>query len=42
LVIAAGLNPVAAVEEAGVPTISHALTDVFDYEKLVDVNEVSA
>lgn len=42
LVIAAGLNPVAAVEEAGIPTISHALTDVFDYEKLVDVNEVSA
>ncbi|MBD3177273.1 MAG: DUF128 domain-containing protein [Armatimonadia bacterium] len=41
LVIAAGLNPVAAVEEAGVPTASHALTSLFDYQDLVDVNEVA-
>lgn len=42
LVIAAGLNPVAAVEEAGVPTTSHALTAVFNYEQLVDANEIPA
>jgi len=40
LVIAAGLNPVAAVEEAGIPTSSHALTALYPYEQLVDANEL--
>ncbi len=40
LVIAAGLNPVAAVEEAGIPTVSHALTAVYRHESLVDVSSL--
>jgi len=40
LVIAAGLNPVAAAEEAGIPTSSHALTALYPYERLVDANDL--
>jgi len=40
LVIAAGLNPIAAIEEAGIPTVSHALTTLVEFDQLVDVNEL--
>jgi len=35
LVVVGGLNPVAAVEEAGIETHNKALTGLFDYEQLV-------
>jgi len=40
LVIAAGLNPIAAVEESGIPTRSHAMTAMFSFEALTDVNDL--
>lgn len=35
-----GLNPMAAVEEAGFPTASHALFTVFDFNKLIHYEEL--
>jgi repressor of nif and glnA expression len=32
--VAGGLNPAAAVEEAGIPTSNYALSTLFEYEKL--------
>lgn len=40
LVIAAGLNPVAALEESGIPTMSHAMTTTTTYDELTDINEL--
>ena len=34
MVIVGGLNPVAALEEAGIPTESHAMSTMFEYSKL--------
>ena len=41
MVISAGLNPIAAVEEARIPTRSHAMAAVEDFEHLTDINELS-
>jgi len=41
MVISAGLNPIAAVEEARIPTRSHAMATVEDFEHLTDINELS-
>lgn len=40
MVISAGLNAIAAVEESGIPTRSHAMTTTVDYEELTDVNDI--
>ncbi|NPV46270.1 MAG: DUF128 domain-containing protein [Armatimonadetes bacterium] len=37
IVVCAGLNPVAAAEEAGIPTVSKALATVFEYTDLQPV-----
>jgi repressor of nif and glnA expression len=42
LVVVGGLNPVAAVEEAGIETHNRALTGLFDFEQLVPFEELSA
>ena len=34
LVVAAGLNPIAAVEGAGIPTENHAMTALYKFDKL--------
>lgn len=40
LVLPGGLNPAAAVEEAGIPTESAALSTLFPFEKLISYKEV--
>lgn len=35
MIVAGGLNPAAAVEEAGIPTSNYALSTLFEYEKLI-------
>jgi repressor of nif and glnA expression len=35
MVIVGGLNPVAALEEAGVPTESNAMSTMYEYSKLM-------
>jgi len=42
LVVVGGLNPVAAVEEAGIETHNRALTGLFDFEKLVPFQELAS
>jgi repressor of nif and glnA expression len=34
IVVVGGLNPIAALEEAGIPTESHAMSTMYDYTKL--------
>ena len=41
LVVLGGLNPVAAVEEAGIPTHNKALTGMFEFERLVPYQELT-
>lgn len=40
LVVVGGLNPLAAVEEAGIPTHNRALTGLFEFERLVSFREL--
>jgi len=40
LVVVGGLNPVAAVEEAGIPTTSKALTELWDFRDLVPFEQL--
>jgi repressor of nif and glnA expression len=40
IVIVGGLNPVAALEESGIPTESHATSTLFEYSKLISFKEV--
>ena len=42
VVLAGGLNPVAAVVEAGIEVESHAMSAVLDYRKLVQFNYLLA
>jgi hypothetical protein len=42
LVVLAGLNPLAAVQEAGIPTQNRALTTLFEFERLVSFRELPA
>jgi repressor of nif and glnA expression len=39
LVVAAGLNPIAAVEESGTPTENHAMAELYDFDKLVHLGD---
>ena len=41
LVIAGGLNPVAAVEEAGIETENFALSQLFEFERLTHYSEMA-
>jgi len=40
LVVVGGLNPVAAVQEAGIPTYSKALTGLYEFERLASFREL--
>ncbi len=40
IIVAGGLNPIAAVEEAGIPTASHALSTLYSFEKLFHFREL--
>jgi repressor of nif and glnA expression len=42
MVLLGGLNPMAAVEEAGVEIETHAMSTLVDYEKLVSFDELAA
>lgn len=42
LVIVGGLNPLAAVQEAGIPTQNRALTGLFEFERLTSFRELPA
>ncbi len=39
MIVVGGLNPVAAVEESGIPTETMAMSTLFDYSKLLGFNE---
>jgi len=39
MIVSGGLNPVAAVEESGISTESHAMSTLYEYSKLSDFNE---
>ncbi len=39
IVIVGGLNPIAAVEEAGIPTESRAMSTLYEYSKLISFKE---
>jgi len=39
IVIVGGLNPIAAVEEAGIPTESKAMSTLYEYSKLISFKE---
>ena len=41
LIVNGGLNPLAAVEESGIPTHNVALSQLFPFEKLVHFTELS-
>jgi HTH-type transcriptional regulator, global nitrogen regulator NrpRI len=40
LIINAGLNPIAAIEESGVATTNFAINTLFDFEKMLHYNEM--
>ena len=42
LIVAGGLNPAAALEEAGIPCSNFAMSTLFDFEKLIHYREVGA
>lgn len=42
LVVLGGLNPIAAVHEAGIPTRSKALTGLYEFERLASFRELPA
>jgi repressor of nif and glnA expression len=39
MIVAGGLNPVAAVEESGISTETHAMSTLYEYSKLSNFNE---
>lgn len=39
MIVAGGLNPVAAVEESGISTDTHAMSTLYEYSKLLSFNE---
>jgi len=41
LIVAGGLNPLAAVEESGIPTTNMALHTLFDFNRLIPYTELS-
>jgi len=41
MIVVGGLNPVAAVEEAGVQTYTSAISTLYDYQVMVDFEEIS-
>ena len=41
IVVVGGLNPVAALEEQGIPTESKAMSTLFDYSRLVPFNSIA-
>lgn len=40
IVVVGGLNPIAALEESGIPTESHAMSTMYEYAKLKSFKEV--
>ena len=40
MILLGGLNPVAAVEEAGIKVESHAMSAVLEYQKLIKFREI--
>ncbi|MEW6237413.1 MAG: NrpR regulatory domain-containing protein [Candidatus Omnitrophota bacterium] len=40
LIVTGGLNPLAAVEEAGIPTANYALASLIDFEKMIHYKEL--
>jgi repressor of nif and glnA expression len=40
MILIGGLNPIAAVHEAGIDVTSHAMSTVVDYKELVDYEEL--
>ena len=40
MIVCAGLNAIAAVEEARIATVSHAMATICDYEQLTDIDDV--
>jgi len=40
IVVVGGLNPIAALEEAGIPTETHAMSAMYEYSKLVSFKEI--
>ena len=40
MVLLGGLNPVAAVEEAGIETENYAMSTVMEYRELINLKEV--
>jgi repressor of nif and glnA expression len=40
MILIGGMNPVAAVEEAGIEAENHAMSTVIDYKELVNINEL--
>jgi hypothetical protein len=39
IVVVGGLNPVAALEEAGIPTESRAMSTLYEYSKLISFKD---
>ena len=42
VIVAGGLNPASAVEEAGIPTTNHALSCLYEFGDLAHYTELSA
>ncbi|HXK93779.1 MAG TPA: NrpR regulatory domain-containing protein [bacterium] len=40
MIVTGGLNPVAAIEEAGIPTLSYALSTLYEFEKMTHYQEL--
>lgn len=40
MILVGGMNPVAAVEEAGIEAENHAMSTVIDYKELVNINDI--
>jgi repressor of nif and glnA expression len=39
MIIVGGLNPIAALEEAGIPTESRAMSTLYEYSKLISFKD---
>jgi repressor of nif and glnA expression len=40
MIIVGGLNPVAALEEAGIPTVSKAMSTLYKFSELMKFSEL--
>ncbi len=40
MIIVGGLNPIAALEEAGVPTVSKAMSTLYKFSDLIEFKEL--